>query len=182
MPSRCFSRPTPTPCTFSACSNLSKGPLVVEQPPASLGTFNDMWFSWIIDGGFPGPDRGAGGRYLLVPPGYDGPLPDGGYFVAKSKTNRVLYAFRAFLTNNDPKPTVENIKKTLKIYPYTPGAYGTSIATALSGSVRLAAKPGDPADQVHRGHRQVVQHDPAQRHRLLRDAQRERAAGAGDQL
>ena len=167
---------------FLGVLNLSKGPLVVEQPPASLGTFNDMWFSWIIDGGFPGPDRGAGGKYLLVPPGYDGPLPDGGYFVAKSKTNRVLYAFRAFLTNNDPKPTVENIKKTLKIYPYTPGAYGTSIATALERQRAAGAKPGDPADQVRRGHRQGVQHDPAQRHRLLRDAQRERAAGAGDQL
>ena len=82
--------------------------MVVEQPPKGLGTINDMWFSWIIDIGFPGPDRGEGGKYLLVPPGYDGPLPDGGYFVARSKTTRVLYAARAFLTNNDPKPTVEN--------------------------------------------------------------------------
>ena len=40
---------------FLGVLNLSKGPLVVEQPPGSLGTFNDMWFSWIIDGGFPAP-------------------------------------------------------------------------------------------------------------------------------
>lgn len=118
---------------------------MVEQPPGSLGTFNDMWFSWIIDGGFPGPDRGDGGKYRLVPPGYDGPLPDGGFFVAKSKTNRVLYAFRAFLVNNDPKPTVQNIKKTLKIYPCTPGGYGTSIGTALEGKVRLGRNPAVPA-------------------------------------
>ena len=130
---------------FVGVLNLSKGPLVVDQPPGSLGTFNDMWFSWIIDGGFPGPDRGEGGKYLLVPPGYSGPLPEGGFFVARSKTNRVLYAFRAFLTNNDPKPTVENIKKTLKIYPYTPGGYGTSIGTALEGKVRLGRNPPIPA-------------------------------------
>jgi len=130
---------------FIGVLNLSKGPLVVEQPPGSLGTFNDMWFSWIIDGGFPGPDRGAGGKYLLVPPGYDGPMPDGGFFVARSKTNRVLYAFRAFLANDDPKPTVESIKKNLKIYPYTPGGYGTSIGTALEGKVRLARNPEIPA-------------------------------------
>ena len=43
-----------------------------------------------------------------------------------------------FLENNDPKPTVENIKKNLKIYPYTPGGVGTSIATALDGKVRLS--------------------------------------------
>jgi hypothetical protein len=129
---------------FVGVLNLSKGPLVVEQPPGSLGTFNDMWFSWIIDGGFPGPDRGAGGKYLLVPPGYDGPLPEGGFFVGRSKTIRVLYAFRAFLTNNDPKPTVESIKKNLKIYPFTPGGYGTSIGTALEGKVRLAKDPPIP--------------------------------------
>ena len=123
---------------YMAVVNLSKGPMVIEQPPQGLGTINDMWFSWIIDIGFPGPDRGEGGKYLLVPPGYDGPLPEGGFFIAKSKTNRVLYAARSFLMKNDPKPVVELIKKHLKIYPYTPGGVGTSIATALEGKVRLA--------------------------------------------
>ena len=36
-------------------------------------------------------------------------------------------------SNNDPKPAVENIKANLKIYPYVPGSYGTSIAQALDG-------------------------------------------------
>jgi hypothetical protein len=128
--------------------NLSKGPMVVEQPPMGLGTINDMWFSWIIDIGFPGPDRGEGGKYLLVPPGYDGPLPEGGFYIARSRTNRVLYAARAFLVNNDPKPAVENIRKHLKIYPYTPGAVGTSIATALEGTVRLAKNPVVPETKI----------------------------------
>lgn len=130
---------------YLAVVDLTKGPMVVEQPPKGLGTINDMWFGWIIDVGFPGPDRGEGGRYLLVPPGYDGPLPDSGFHVAWSKTTRVLYAARAFLTDNDPKPTVELIKKTLKIYPYTPGGFGTSIATALEGKVRLEVNPPVPA-------------------------------------
>jgi hypothetical protein len=124
--------------------NLSKGPMVIEQPPDGLGTINDMWFSWIIDIGRPGPDRGAGGKYLIVPPGYDGPLPEGGFFVAHSKTNHVLYAARAFLVDNDPAPAVANIKKNLKIYPYTPGAVGTSIATALEGEVKLGQNPPIP--------------------------------------
>jgi hypothetical protein len=128
--------------------NLLKGPMVVEQPPMGLGTINDMWFSWIIDIGFPGPDRGEGGKYLIVPPGYDGPLPEGGFYVAHSKTNRVLYAARAFLVNNDPKPTVENIKKHIKIYPYTPGGVGTSIATALEGKVRLEKNPAVPETKI----------------------------------
>ena len=50
---------------------VTKGTDVVEVPPKSLGAFDDMWFRWIIDAGFPGPDRGEGGKYLIVPPGYD---------------------------------------------------------------------------------------------------------------
>ena len=129
---------------YLAALDLEKGPMVIEQPPMGLGTINDMWFSWIIDIGFPGPDRGAGGRYLLVPPGYTGTLPEGGFYIAHSKTYRVLYAARAFLVNGDPKPAVENIKKHIKIYPYTPGGEGTSIATALEGKVRLAVDPPIP--------------------------------------
>jgi len=130
---------------YLAAVDLTKGPMVIEQPPKGLGTINDMWFSWIIDIGFPGPDRGEGGKYLIVPPGYDGPLPDGGFYVARSRTTRVLYAARSFLVDNDPKPAVELIKKTMKIYPYTPGGVGTSIATALEGKVRLERNPAVPA-------------------------------------
>jgi hypothetical protein len=100
--------------------DLSKGPIVIEQPSNAVGTINDMWFSWIIDIGGPGPDRGLGGKYLIVGPGYDGPLPEGGYFIGHSKTNFALYAARAYLVGNDPKPAVENVKKNLKIYPYQP--------------------------------------------------------------
>src|SRR5208337_2003782 len=57
---------------FISFIDLSKGPMVVETPPLSLGAFDDMWFHWVIDFGLPGPDRGAGGKYLLVPPGYTG--------------------------------------------------------------------------------------------------------------
>jgi hypothetical protein len=124
--------------------DLSKGPVVIEQPPNGIGTINDMWFSWIIDIGMPGPDRGLGGKYLIVGPDYKGPLPEGGYFIAHSKTNFALYASRANLVGNDPKPAVENIKRTMKIYPYRPGAYGSSIAQALDGSVRIAGEPQIP--------------------------------------
>ena len=127
-----------------AILDLTKGPLVVQVPPAQLGTLNDLWFNWIIDIGFPGPDRGEGGKYLVLPPDYDGPLPDSGFHVGRSRTNHVLYAVRAFMDNNDPKPAVAAIKKSLKIYPYTPGGFGTSIATALEGKVRLAANPPVP--------------------------------------
>jgi hypothetical protein len=124
--------------------DLSKGPMVIEQPSGGIGTINDMWFSWVIDIGTPGPDRGLGGKYLIVGPGYNGPLPEGGYFIARAKTNLALYAARANLVGNDPKPAVENIKRTMKVYPYQPGAFGTSIAQALEGTVRIVGEPKIP--------------------------------------
>jgi hypothetical protein len=71
--------------------DLSKGPMVLEVPPKALGAINDQWFRWVIDVGAPGPDRGEGGKYLILPPGYDGPLPEGGFFVARAKTNYVIW-------------------------------------------------------------------------------------------
>jgi len=62
---------------------LSKGPMVFEVPPKLLGTLDDMWFRWVTNVGLPGPDRGEGRKYLILPPGYHGPVPEGRYFVAR---------------------------------------------------------------------------------------------------
>jgi hypothetical protein len=64
--------------------------MVLEVPPKALGAIDDQWFRWVIDIGAPGPDRGEGGKYLIVPPGYDGPLPEGGFYIAHAETNYVL--------------------------------------------------------------------------------------------
>ena len=125
--------------------DLSDGPVVIDQPTDGLGAINDMWFQWVIDIGKPGPDRGLGGKYLIVGPDYDGLLPQDGYFVAHAKTNTILYAMRAFIADgNDPKPAVDNIKANLKIYPYVPGSFGTPIAQALEGGIKLAGEPTIP--------------------------------------
>src|SRR5271157_1010392 len=126
---------------FWSVLDASKGPIVVETPPLSLGVIDDMWFRWVTDFGLPGPDRGEGGRYLLVPPGYKDQLPESGYFVNKVRTTRLTMLGRLFLENNDPKGPVALIKKTLKVYPYVPGGYGTSIASALAGDATLLRSP-----------------------------------------
>jgi len=131
---------------FWSVLDVSKGPIVVETPPLSLGVIDDMWFHWVTDFGLPGPDRGEGGKYLLVPPGYTGDLPDSGYNVARLRTTRAIMLGREFLEDNDPKRPVELIKKTLKIYPYQPGGFGTSIATGLDGKVPLLRSPDGKLD------------------------------------
>ncbi|MBA5779476.1 DUF1254 domain-containing protein [Stappia sp. F7233] len=136
---------------FLGFLDLSNGPMVVETPPEALGTFDDMWFRWVIDFGRPGPDRGEGGKYLLVGPGYDGPMPEGGFYVGHSRTNRVLMLGRSFLKDDDPAAPVEVIKSTTKIYPYVPGAVGTSIARFLEGGIELAANADPKTPVFHEG-------------------------------
>jgi len=124
---------------FVGIVDLTSGPMVIETPPQALALFDDMWFQWIVDFGLSGPDRGEGGKYLLVPPGYDGSLPDSGFHVRHSCTTRALLLGRSFINENpgmDPAPTVEVIKSTLKLYPYAQGGFGTSIGTLLEGQVR----------------------------------------------
>jgi hypothetical protein len=119
--------------------DLSKGPMIVETPPNTLGVIDDMWWRWVTDFGLPGPDRGMGGKYLIVPPDYKGALPEGGYFIHHSQTLQVGVLGRAFLENNDPKPADDNVKKNFKIYPYAAGGWGTSIGSFLNGQSTLAA-------------------------------------------
>jgi hypothetical protein len=127
--------------------DLSQGPLVVETPADTLGLIDDMWFRWISDFGLPGADRGQGGTYLLVPPGHDEPLPEGGHYVRHSRTNHVTLVGRAFINENpgmNPAPTVARIKEQLKIYPYAPGGLGSSIGAYLNGKGPLG-QPAAPA-------------------------------------
>ena len=136
---------------FVGFIDLSKGPMVFETPPDALGTLDDFWWRWVTDFGVPGPDRGQGGKYLLLPPGYDGQLPEGGYFVARACTTRVVILGRMFMVNNDPAPTVELIKKATRIYPYEAGGVGTSIAEFLSGKSKLAPLTPPPPNVFHEG-------------------------------
>ena len=80
-----------------------------------------MWFQWIIDFGLPGPDRGAGRQ---VPPGSPvttDRLPEGGFYVGARARIESLMLGRSFMVDDDPAPTVETIRSTLKVYPYVVG-------------------------------------------------------------
>ena len=101
--------------------NTKEGPLVIEMPPKVLGTIDNFWFNWVGDIGVTGPDKGKGGKYLLLPPGYKGPVPKG-YFVMHSKTYNHWLFFRGFLENGSPAPAVASAKKNLRIYPLSKAA------------------------------------------------------------
>ena len=91
------------------------GPVVVEVPPMMLGAFNDAWFRYIGDVGLAGPDRGKGGKYLVLPPAYEGDIPSG-YNVVHTQTYGIWLFMRGNIKNGIDT-AVKNVKDHLKIYP-----------------------------------------------------------------
>lgn len=137
--------------------DLTHGPMVIETPPRFLGAVQDAWFRWVIDLGQPGPDRGMGGKYLIVPPDYQGELPEGGFNIAHARTDTIVWFGRSFLENgSDPKPVVETIRQFTKVYPYEPGGVGTPIAEFLAGKARLGRVEEPPATVFHEGSGKVM--------------------------
>ncbi|HEY1105757.1 MAG TPA: DUF1254 domain-containing protein, partial [Agromyces sp.] len=95
------------------------GPTVIEVPPGcGPGTVDDAWFRFVVDLGAPGPDRGAGGTYLIVPPGYDGERPEG-WFVAESPSAVNLVIIRGFLVDGKPDHSTQLFESGVKVYPFS---------------------------------------------------------------
>ncbi|CDF78873.1 conserved hypothetical protein (DUF1254) [Formosa agariphila KMM 3901] len=93
------------------------GPTVVEVPAGcGPGTVNDAYFRFVVDMGAPGPDRGKGGKYLILPPDYDGEIPEG-YFVSKSTSYVNWLILRGFLVNGKTDVSSKMYRDGLRIYP-----------------------------------------------------------------
>jgi hypothetical protein len=101
--------------------NLHDGPLVAEVPPMTLGMIDDFWFRYVTDIGIVGPDQGKGGKYLLLPPGYKGDVPEG-YMVVRVPTFESILVWRNMPVNGDIKPAIENLKKFTRLYPLSQAA------------------------------------------------------------
>jgi hypothetical protein len=95
--------------------DLRGGPLVLESPPKVLGALNDMWFRWVVDIGLTGPDKGQGGKFLILPPGHEGEIPEG-YIVVRSPTYSLWAPWRSFVVDGDPKPGVDLVKAHTRVY------------------------------------------------------------------
>ena len=93
----------------------SDGPTVVEAPPKMLGFAMDALQRYLVDIGPLGPDKGKGGKYLFLPPGYTGAVPEG-YFVVKSPTYIVSFGVRGFKVDGKTDQAVA-LMKQIKVYP-----------------------------------------------------------------
>jgi len=99
-----------------APTDLAKdGPTVIQIPPGMLGFLDDAWQRFVGNMGIPGPDKGMGGKYLVIPPGYTGDIPEG-YFLLKPKTNKNFLFLRGSIKDG-LEAAADNFKSGLRIYP-----------------------------------------------------------------
>ena len=100
------------------------GPMVLEIPPADSGTIvgsiMDRWQMAIEDVGPAGLDKGKGGKYLFLPPGYKEKIPSG-YIPMSSDTYLGYSLLRVILKSTDEKgvAAAQTYSKRIKLYPYS---------------------------------------------------------------
>ena len=106
---------------FAVFDLKKDGPTVFEVPPGVMGPLDDHNFLFVADIGPTGKDQGKGGKCLLLPPGYEGDVPDG-YFVVRSPT----YMNFSFIRANAAKvgfgeKALAYYRKHAKVYPLKDG-------------------------------------------------------------
>ena len=132
------------------------GPTVIEAPPGMLGTVNDAAFKFLTDIGVVGPDKGKGGKFLFLPPGFDGKTPNG-YFVVKSPSYRLWAMMRGWGDVGVGDKATQWFKENLKVYPLATGPrQGNYSNTAGTGLNSLAAEDGSAFEMLN----EIIQYEP----------------------
>jgi len=98
------------------------GPVVLEVPPAEggvlVGSIDDCWQTAIEDVGPGGADNGQGGKYLILPPGYDKEIPTG-YIARASSTFKSFALLRSNYKSTSDEDTAAAVGygKRVRVYP-----------------------------------------------------------------
>ncbi|MEM9381109.1 MAG: DUF1254 domain-containing protein [Planctomycetota bacterium] len=107
--------PNTTSVYMASWLQMTDEPWVIETPPDVLGIIDDHWFKYVGDFGRLGPDRAQGGKFLLLPPGYEGDVPDG-YFVLRTNTYGHWVIWRGFQVDGSTRPAVDATKERFRMY------------------------------------------------------------------
>lgn len=108
--------PNTTSVYMASWLELGDEPMVIETPGDVLGFIDDHYFKYVTDFGRLGRDKAQGGKYLIIPPGYEGEIPEG-YLVSRTNTYGHWVIWRGFQKDGSPKPAIDDTKANFKIYP-----------------------------------------------------------------
>jgi hypothetical protein len=140
--------PNTTSVYNAAWLELGDEPMVIETPPDVLGIIDDHWFKYVADFGRLGPDKSKGGKFLILPPGYDGDVPEG-YFVYPTNTYGNWVIWRGFQVDGSTRPAVDATKKNFRMYPLSrkdnpPKMKFINVSGKFNNTIRHRAEPRDP--------------------------------------
>jgi hypothetical protein len=120
--------PNPDSIYFMPFFNTKEvGAVVLEIPPADegsiTGSIDDGWQAALEDVGPAGVDKGKGGKYLILPPGYAEKLPDG-YIALPSDTYQTYALLRSILASGSEADIAKAVAygKRIKVYPLSQAA------------------------------------------------------------
>lgn len=104
-----------TPYVIGFANTQRTGPLIIDFPAGeTAGGVGDFWERSMSDCGLTGPDKGKGGRYVILGPGQEAPSEAGADYEVCSDTFNVFHAFRILTT--DPAEA-ERILHAYQVYP-----------------------------------------------------------------
>ncbi|HEX6847846.1 MAG TPA: DUF1254 domain-containing protein [Chitinophagaceae bacterium] len=116
--------PNPDVIYVNPYYDTRKGPVVLEIPAAEgvssiTGSIDDAWQTAIEDVGPAGVDKGKGGKYLILPPGYKDKIP-ARYIPMPSSIYTGFVILRSNLTDGSKEDLARAVEygKKVKIYPY----------------------------------------------------------------
>lgn len=102
---------------MSGVLDMRDGPMVMELPAGLLGTLNNIWQQPLTDLGGPySPEQSRGGKFLILPPNYNGPLPDTHFHIVQSDTNTVVWYVRSIPKTKADFPKLVELMKSYKQY------------------------------------------------------------------
>jgi hypothetical protein len=144
---------------FAVFDLKKDGPTVFEVPPGVMGPLDDHNFLFVADIGPNGMDRGQGGKYLLLPPDYEGDVLDG-YFVVRSPT----YANFSFIRANAKlvgfgEKALEFYRKNAKVYPLKSGPRAPRVKNVTG--IPWNSLPPEDASAFQWMH-EIIDYEPAE--------------------
>jgi len=151
------------------------GAMVLEIPPAEgggsiVGSIMDCWQIALEDVGPAGVDKGKGGKYLILPPGYKDKTP-AGYIVLSSANYEGYALLRSSLKSNSVADiaAAATYMKRVRLYPLSAAAHPPETVFVSVDDVLLDATI--PYDQrFFEALNRVVQYEPwLERDRVMID-------------
>lgn len=128
-----------TPYIATFIDTQESGPMVVELPAGLMaGMILDAWQRVLADLGVVGPDKGQGGKYLILPPDHE-PVNPEGYFVVQSPGRTVLAGVR--LLAADKEKAIRELIPGIKTYTWSEKGTGEVMSVRRAGDKKWSQMP-----------------------------------------